>query len=49
MENGSGSRFFIMECKFWKEQIVFINHMVYNDDVLMEVENDNVRYDKRAM
>lgn len=38
-----------MECKIWKEQIVFINQMVYNSSVLMEVENDNVRYDKRVM
>ena len=28
---------------------MFINHRVYNCTMLMEVENDNIGYDKRVM
>lgn len=43
------ARCFLMECKFWNGLLVLINQMVYNSDMLMEVENDNIGYDKRTV
>lgn len=35
--------------KILKGHLVLVNQMVYNDAVLTEVENDNIRYDKRTL
>ena len=47
LENSCRVLFYGWKC--WKKPFVFINHVVYNGDVLMEAENDNIGYDKRAM
>lgn len=40
---------FLMGVFFLNEQIAFINRMVYNCTMLMEVENDNIGYDQRIV
>ena len=40
---------FLIGCRLEYELLVFINQMIYNGGVLMEVEYDNIGYDKRTM
>ena len=38
------ARRLLIDCRFWNGLLVFINQMVCNGSVLMEVKNDNIGY-----
>ncbi len=44
-----GRAFYLFFSKLSQKHLVVINQMIYNRDVLMEVDHDNIGYDKRVV